>query len=368
MTMVTIFEPTDDLAGLKMAWNEMVKEDPVTLLGMDGSSTIEWFLVIRAALNEARNAKVLVLGDSTDPLGIFPVVQEGLNPLGARLAMATEVLGGRNGFLLARQDPQLLRDFLAKLPLLFGRWLSLRCTLVVGSPSEQLLIDTCRSLGYRLVATPSWESPYFPIFTDDNTFMAHVSKSLKQNMRTSLNKYRNQFAIRYKDYLRDSDPDELIDHVLRIEQQSWKHEKGDAVSNSPRQERFHRELFRIGLPAGLVVGKVMFADEMPIAFNIGIIHQSVFSCLKHSNIESHSKFSPNYLLNLELIRTLRNMGIVSYDYKGRPAPHKMRWSDLCSTYQRRRWTIFPPDLRGNIDLFVQSTRKKLAALAQLASK
>lgn len=368
MTSVTAFKPADDMAGLKQAWNEMAREDPATLLGMDGSSTLEWFLAIRAALDEARDARVLVLGDRANPHGIFPVVRQGQNPLGARLAMATEVLGGRNGFLVAHHDPQLLRDFLAALPALFGNWLSFKCSLVVGSPSEKLLIEACRGNGYRAVAGPPWESPYFPICPDDDSFMADVSKSLKQNMRTSLNKYRDLHVLSYKNYFRIGDPDELLDLVLRIERQSWKHEKGDAVSNSPRQERFYREIFRIGLPAGLVLAKVMFADDVPIAFNVGVIHQSVFSCLKHSNIESHDKFSPSYLLNLELIRTLRDMGIVTYDYKGRPNPHKTRWSDQCKTYLRRTWTIYHPGLRGALDLIVQGTRRKLAALAHRAGK
>lgn len=368
MTSVTVFKPADDLAGLKQAWNEMAREDPATLLGMDGSSTLEWFLAIRAALDEARDAQVLVLGDCANPEGIFPVVRQGQNPLGARLAMATEVLGGRNGFLVAHHDPQLLRDFLAALPTLFGNWLNFKCSVVADSPSEKLLLEACQGTGYRAVAAASWESPYFPVWPDEDSFMPHVSKSLRQNMRTSLNKYRDRHVLRYKDYLKDGDPDELLDLVLRIERQSWKHEKGNAVSNSPRQERFYRELFRIGLPAGLVVAKVMFADDAPIAFNVGVIHQSVFSCLKHSNIESHDNFSPSYLLNLELIRILRGMGIATYDYKGRPNPHKTRWSDQCNTYQRRTWVIYRSGLRGTLDLLAQNTRRKLAALAHRAGK
>jgi CelD/BcsL family acetyltransferase involved in cellulose biosynthesis len=368
MTLVTVFKPNDDLAELKQPWNQMVREDPAALLGMDGSSTIEWFLAIRAALNEARDAHVLVLGDLANPQGIFPVVRQSQNPLGARLALATEVNGGRNGLLVAEQDSQLLRDFFAALPSLFGNWLNFKCSLVADSPSEKLLLEACRGSGYRAVAGPSWESPYFPVCPDDDSFMSHVSKSLRQNMRTSLNKYRDLHVLHYKDYQKDGDPDELIDHVIRIERQSWKHEKGDAVSNSPRQERFYREIFRIGLPAGLVVSKVMFADDAPIAFNVGVIHQSVFSCLKHSNIESHDKFSPSYLLNLELIRSLRSMGIATYDYKGRPNPHKMRWSDQCKTYPRRTWMIYPPGLRGTLDVVMRNTRAKLAALAHRVGK
>lgn len=368
MTSVTVFKPADDLAGLKQAWNELAREDPATLHGMDGSSTLEWFLAIRAAFDEVRDAHVIVLGDRANPLGIFSVVRQGKSLLGTRLALATEVLGGRNGFLVANHDPLLLRHFLAALPALFGNWVSLKCSLVADSPSEKLLLETCREGGYRAVSAPSWESPYFPICPDDDSFMADVSKSLKQNMRTSLNKYRDLHVISYKDFFRDGDPDELLDLVLRIERQSWKHEKGDAVSNSPRQERFYREIFRIGLPAGLVAAKAMFADDEPIAFNIGVTHQSVFSCLKHSNIETHDKFSPSYLLNLELIRTLRGMGILTYDFKGRTTPHKTRWSRLSATYQRRTWTIYPPGLRGTLDIVMRNTRGKLAALTHRTGK
>jgi CelD/BcsL family acetyltransferase involved in cellulose biosynthesis len=153
-----------------------------------------------------------------------------------------------------------------------------------------------------------------------------------------------------------------------VERQSWKHEKGDAVSNSTRQERFYRHLFKIGLPAGLVMAKVMFADGEPIAFNIGVVHQSVFSCLKHSNIQSHDKYSPSYLLNLELIRTLRNQGVVTYDFKGQPNPHKTKWSSEVKTYRRRTWTVYASGTRGTLDFAMQRIRGEAARIASRLRK
>ena len=161
MSSVTVFQPTDDLAGLRQPWNELAREEPSTMLGMDGSSTLEWFLAIRSALDEARNARVIVLGDSANPHGIFPVVQQEKSPLGTRLAMATEVLGGRNGFLVAQPDPTLLLNFFAALETAFGHWLSFKCSLVADGPSEQLLLEACRTGGYRAIAGPPWESPAF---------------------------------------------------------------------------------------------------------------------------------------------------------------------------------------------------------------
>lgn len=347
------------LTALRPTWNALAQEDPATCLGLDGSSTIEWFWAVQDALDDPAQARTVCVrsGPGGEVLGLFPTTIVGRQMAGLRLMTSTGEIGGRNGLLVARQDPAIVLAWLRSLAAHFGPWASFEIRLVCGSPSESLMKQACRQGGYRMVPGEPYDSPYFPLEADDKAFMAHVSKSLRQNLRTSVNRYRGQFDISYRDYLRGDQADELLEVMMAIERQSWKHTGGDALTKSERQQRFHRALFQHGLPAGRVVAKVACANGEPIAFNVGVVHQGVFSCLKHSQVEAHEKYSPSYLLNLELINTLRAMGVRTYDFKGAVNPHKTRWSDQTRTYTRRPWTIYPPTLRG----WVQWQRQQLAA-------
>ena len=167
-----------------------------------------------------------------------------------------------------------------------------------------------------------------------------MSKGLKQTVRTSVNKLKTLGSVRYEDIGPHQHPGDLLQAILDIERASWKHEAGSAITCRPEQERFYRNFFESNLGSGLIQGLLMYLDETPVAYNLGLVRAGYYSCLKHSNRQEHQGLSPNQVLNIVLIERLRLQGLTMYDYMGEVEPHKMRWSPETRTYLRTPTLIF----------------------------
>lgn len=359
---VQIVAARTGFASLREAWNALVVDDPNDLLGCDGTSTYEWFETIVEAFPEAAQARVVVARRQGRIVGLLPVIIGESSWLGSRLLVPTELYGGRNGFLLQQSDPAVLAALLTGLNQACPAWTSLQTTLVVDSAGASVLDDFCRSSGLRVVAAEATPSPFFPVLDNPDEFLQGVAKDLRYRLKTSARKLSDLGLIRYHEYRDESQAQALLDAVLAVERQSWKHASGSAITNIPRQENFYRALFPRVLNAGILRAIVISIDDQPVAYNFGLCRAGVFSSLKISQIESLAKLSPSHLLNIELITRLRSNGVRAYDCMGKPESHKARWSDASRLYSRRQLLIFNPGLRGRLAFLAHQAQTRLAHL------
>lgn len=359
---VQIVAARTGFASLRDAWNDLVVDDSQDLLGCDGTSTYEWFETIVDAFPEAAQARVVVARRQGRIVGLLPVIVGESSWLGSRLLVPTELYGGRNGLLLQQPDPAVLAALLTGLDQACPTWTCVQTTLVVDSAGGLALDDFCKSRSLRMVAGEAMPSPFFPVLDNPDEFLKGVAKDLRSRLKTSARKLSDLGVIRYHEYRDESQAHALLDAVLAVERQSWKHATGSAITNIPRQENFYRTLFPRALSAGILYAMVVSVDDQPVAYNFGLCRAGVFSSLKISQIESLTKLSPSHLLNLELINRLRSNGVRSYDCMGKPEAHKARWSNASRLYARRQILIFNPGLRGRLAFLAHQAQTRLAHL------
>lgn len=359
---IEILSTAQEYETLRKAWNNLVQDDPRSMLGLDATSTYEWFETILAAFPEAADSRVIVLWENNEIVGILPVIIDQSSRLGPKLLVPTETYGGRNGPLLSRSDPELLRVLLGGLNQACPGWISLQCTVVSGSESEELLSETCKNSQYKLIGGGVLESPFFPIHETRESFETGITKGLRQLLRTSSNKFKSLGELNHKAFTNEADANQLLDIVFAIERKSWKHAAGTAITTNPRQERFYVELFPRAMKSGLLHAQVLILEDKPIAYNFGLCNQNVFSCLKHSHDQTLDKLSPSYLVNLALIDNLRNKGVVGYDFMGRTEPHKLRWSNSSGLYKRRISTIYNKNIFGRMNFHLKQINGKIENL------
>ena len=326
-------------ASLAPDWDRLVIENPEAADGLDATTGFRWFCTLIQTFETGRTARIVVLREGGELVGLLPLVATG-GGLCKRLAVASELYGGRNGLILARDDPQLLGALMRGTRMAFGPWQSLKLMVVEGSRTARLLQTAAPALGLGLTTAAGWESPYFPLAATQDEFLAGVSKGLKQTIRTSVNKLKALGEVHYEDIGPAQTPDTVLQAILDIERSSWKHEAGSAITCRPEQERFYRNFFDSTLGSGLVYGILMYLDNMPIAYNFGLLRSGYYSCLKHSNRQDLQNLSPNQVLNVVLIERLRDKGVAIYDYMGAAEPHKLRWSGQTRTYLRNPTWIF----------------------------
>ncbi len=345
---IEVLSDLGQLSTLQAAWDALTLESTTPLVGLDATTGPLWFATLTQVFERARSARIVVLREGADIVGLLPVYAEPGRRACQRLVAVTELYGGRNGFLLRRPDPQLLAALLRGARQAFGGWQSLRTMLVEGSVSARLLEQVVGSSGFRAVDEAGWESPYFPVLDDATAFSAGMSKGLRQTIRTASNKLRPLGKLKFVEISGPDAAAHAIEAILAVERLSWKHAAGTAITCIPEQEAFYRSLFPQALATGLVYGQVLTLDDSPIAFNFGLIRSGVYSCLKHSNTQEHQPLSPAQVLNANLVDRLRERGVRMYDYMGKAEPHKLRWSAQTAAYIRRPVWIYSDTACGRV--------------------
>lgn len=347
---------TPALAALRDAWNLLVVDEPEGLLGLDGTCSHEWFMATVDSLARDAEVHVVVCREGEHIVGLLPVAFDRTGKPPRRLRMVVEYYSGRTGFLLQRPDPAILLSLLRGLDDIAPDWRSLAATLVTGSPSETVLGEAARTARLGLIWGAPLESPFFPLQASEALFRADLSKNLKQNLAKARNRAKAGVVTECRTYEVVASVDELIDFVLEIDRQSWKHAAGTSISANPEQERFYRAAFPMLARAGLLFAEVMMAGGRPAAYNFGLRKDAVYSCLKHSQAEPFAELSPGLLLNSHLVDTLRSRGVVSYDFMGKAEEHKLRWSNGSRLYARRPLQVFNSSWLGRAEYCLRVAR------------
>lgn len=343
---------------LEAQWNALVVEDSNSLLGLDCTARYEWFRALVDAFPEAAEAQVVVAREGSELVGLLPVIvgQDGL--LGVRLLAITEHYCGRCGPLLKDQRSEVFVALIEALEKAWPGWISLQMTLVERSGNARAVIEAA-SDRYPAICGPGRPSPFFPLRESSEAFRNGVSKSVHQLLRTARNKFAKLGPMHFREYIDGRSAGELLDVVLAVDRQSWKHAAGSAISRQPRQEKFYRSLFTHAMESQLLRAEVLFLRDEPIAYNFGLLCNQVYSCLKHSHAENYDKLSPVYLVNESLFAKLRGLGVRTFDFMGDVEPHKLRWSDQNGTYRRNTWVFFNRSTKARTIAFAQKQKAKL---------
>ena len=116
-------------------------------------------------------------------------------------------------------------------------------------------------------------------------------------------------------------------HLLTIEERSWKHAHGTAISAAPHQREFYRLLCDGSSDRGRLHLMLMYLDDTPIAYNLGITAADRYSYLKTSFDEGLRRFSPATVLRARLVEALIAEGVRSLDFPAEPYQWEEQWAD-----------------------------------------
>lgn len=231
--------------------------------------------------------------------------------------------------------------------------------LLLKDPSEEAaaaLMQALNSSGLR------WDVLRFRRFTEDNPAIA----SLERYLRTSPYTYESStgspsFFIRldgsYNDYLMKKSGnfrynlkrkekklnalgdvayltrsdfgtiDDAYNAVLHIEENSWKHKHGTAITSVDRQRVFYKELCERAEAKGWLRLRFFTLNKEPVAYNMGLIKNGAYYLLKLSYHDRFRQMSPGTLLIARLVEELTREGIKEFDFAGEPYEYEKQWTD-----------------------------------------
>jgi CelD/BcsL family acetyltransferase involved in cellulose biosynthesis len=354
---IQILATVEEFAGIQAEWNDLIHDEPAGLMGLDATCTYEWFDSVRAAFPDAAHAQVVTLRQDGILAGLIPVVESGTRFAGPRLIVPDELHGGRSGFRLARPDPESLAQLLSALHLVAPHWRTFQLTVPIGSPSELLLRQVCSSRGFRLIQDEATKSVFIPLLDGPDQFQQKMGKDLRKRVRSTPRKLAELGEMEYQEFTTEDQADALLDAVLTVERQTWKHKAGTAITNVPSQELFYRMMFPRMMRSGMLYGLVILLNGKPVAYIFGLLFDGVFSSLKISQIETLSKLSLSHLVRYELIGRIRTRGARTLESTGNDDPYKIRWSSDHQFVSRSRFTVFNQTFAGRLAHSLESARR-----------
>lgn len=342
-----VFRTTEELTAIADDWNRLVQDCPEnTVSGLDGTNTADWILSLRASLLQQQEVELLCTYRSGSLSGVLPIVAERRPVLGVALTCATNAYSGRSGFVVSQQNGGNVETLLEGCDQVWPDWISLDVDTVVGSPTHHAL----SRLDWRAVdrSTDPVVSPVFPLPASPTEYWAACSQNTRQNVRKSTNKLKAMGRVEYALLTDVSQVDKMLSEIMLVEQHSWKHGAGTAISRHPEQESFYRAYFPRASERGVLMVALMYLDGVPVAHHFGILRNGVFSCLKHSFDHSLERASPAYALMAFLIDQLIQRGVRAFDFMGRSESFKLRWSHDVREYRQINLRVYRDSLAGRI--------------------
>jgi CelD/BcsL family acetyltransferase involved in cellulose biosynthesis len=305
---VSWLRTAEELAALAPAWDELAEAEGIPFV------RYAWFHAWWEAFGEGSRA-VAVAHDGDRLTGVFPLQQHG-----ATLAA------------LANDHSPLYRPFgteagiAAVADAALGEAGSLTVPMLdEAHPAFAILRERAAAAGRLVVAQRLQRQP-----------VVELAGSYEDYVRTRDRKYWKDVERRRRKLEAEVSPDELalappddLDRQLtlgfRAEASGWKGERGSAIVDDPRAERFYRDLARaFGDRFRL---SALATDGDYAAFDYCILDHGRVWILKGGYDERFRRYAPGLVLTVAEIRRACELGCDAVELLGESVPWKLRFAD-----------------------------------------
>ncbi len=279
---------------------------------------------------------LIVLSDSAGIAGLVPVYVKETKRYGMSLltlSPVTEHFNTHSDLLLRHSSTELTEAFLRALVSVKVKWDVFRINrFVMGHPLLESLEFVLRSKLHYAYRIQSEEPSFFiKVGNGKDEYPKAVSGKFRYNLRSYLNKLRSAGEVSFLNIRDFQDGDEAFDTMLRIEEASWKHKHGTGISSTEKSRRFYKELCRGELNYGRLRVAMLYLNQIPIAYEMGLVNGKKYYSVHGSYDEGYEKNRPGAVLLAQVIDGLIHEGIEELDWFGEPFEYQQRWTD------KHRW-------------------------------
>ncbi len=296
-------------------------------------TSLDWTRALLAVhVRDSDTVFAVVLRSAGRVVAIVPAIIRRERVLGlldvACLSLLSRLVCTQADILRAYDHPGIVAALFAVFAKLPVRWDIVRIDRVlesssIGAQLTEFLEES--NLAPRVqVQQPSF---YLELGHSYEDFLAARSSKFRNHLRRKSRQLEAAGQVKVLQAGRDLGFDEALDHVLRIEARSWKHAHGTALSVLPRQRAFHQLICEGAARRGRLHLMLMYLDDVPIAYDLGITAADRYSYLKTSFDESFRRLSPATVLRAALFKTLIAEGVRCIDFPAAPYKWEEQWAD-----------------------------------------
>ena len=201
--------------------------------------------------------------------------------------------------------------------------------LEADGPSERAIAQYAKINRLRFDQVPVEDSPYLPIESDWESYIATRPKKFR-------------YKLRQRQQLLDSDTNgkltksvysipeharPLFDDLLVVESQSWKADYGLELVRGRGEGQYYSKLIPYLASIGALFAIVLYIEKRPIAYSLCCSWNGWFGHLKTSFDKQFSHLSPGAIVIDLSIRSAFESGAKEFDFLGDKDNHKLHWTD-----------------------------------------
>jgi CelD/BcsL family acetyltransferase involved in cellulose biosynthesis len=317
--------------------------------GNEPSTSFEWNrAMLRNHLMSNDRALLLGLTRHSELFGLALLVARPMKVLGCPVTVLcpiTDPYNTHSDVLAGHLDETAIRAMFAALFELPVKWDVFRMSnLLEGHELLQHFVATVPRRGPPGLLRDGHASYYLDLPGTYETYLASRSSSFRNHLRRTQRRIDAERTVTVREYTRLADLDEGYALLLAIEQASWKHAHGTAISAVPRQRNFYHELCIGAAAHGRIHLQVLLLENRPAAYNLGYIREGTYFYLKTSYAERFKPLGVATYLRAALIRSLIERRFRCLDFPAAPYEWERQWTDTVRWH--KTLTLYRPTAAG----------------------
>jgi CelD/BcsL family acetyltransferase involved in cellulose biosynthesis len=314
------------------------KWDEIFLSGAyEPSLSTDWTWALLNSHVEDNPFILVVLKNSQKIFGIVPLViiktsKYGLSYL--TVMPVSEYYNTHSDLLLMPSSEELACVFIDALHSLEEKWDVFRIKRVIASNMHLQYIENylnANSIKYEInCEDPSY---FIELNRSYDSYLNNRPKRFRVNLKRSEKLIQAMGCVSYfaaEDYNNIS---AAFNSILYIEENSWKHKQGTAITSFAKQKKFYSDFCESSYKKGLLCLRFLMVNGEPAAYRMGVIKQNRYFSLKASYHEKFKKASPSSVLLAWLIKDLIRNGIEEYDFTAEPYEWQKNWTDKSRSHK-----------------------------------
>ncbi len=300
--------------------------------------SFEWSRALVRGREADRRSFLVVLRRAGQVVGLVPMRKERERLFGHSVTVLQPLedkYATHSDLLLEHDDGELVGAWLDALAdPAAGSWDVLQVSRLL---EDHRLADVLRSELVRRRASHRFrlEPPSFilPLPDSYKAYLAGRSGKLRNYLKRAEKKLAAEGEVTFT-RVQPGDPlDHAYDELLDIERESWKHDRGTAISVAPKQASFYRDLVEGAGQAGTLHLTFLRLGGVAIAHNLGLVSNGHYFYSKTSYRHIYRPQGAASIGRARLIEMLIAEGCTALDFPGEPYEWEQQWTDTVRWHQ-----------------------------------
>lgn len=314
-----------DISNFKKQWFQLFDADKY-----EPSVSYEWTEALLETHISNEVFLIIILKNSDQIIGIIPLVlsrskKYGLSIL--NLFPISEYYNTHSDLLIKEIEINLIKTFLRAIFDIKPKWDIFRINRLIEDHPFLNLLESYLKNSFKYKVRKGEPSFYLPLEQTYEDYLLKRSDKFRNYLRRMEKKLKKRGSMEFLKLHDFTNIEDAFNQILYVEEKSWKHKHGTAISSIERQKEFYRKLCNNTSERKWMHLSFLYLNKKPIAYNMGLLKNGIYYYLKTSFDEDFREVSPSTVLRAKLIKDLINEGIKEFDFPGEPYEWESQWTN-----------------------------------------